>query len=265
LQPNQGLPKDGYAKGETAARKALALDDELGEAHATLALIAWLRWDWVNAEKGYKRAIALNPNYATAHQRYGNYLLSIAHREEALAELKRAQQLDPLDWVITDCLVVALGELGFYDRAIGAIKEALETFPERRAFLNWQLALFYVKKNMYQEAISRFREAFAQCTALPGSSKALCEAGRAQFYALTGNKVEALTILNELKTKEAEDFPAAIAVVYVALNDKESAFKWLEIAYQRRLGVLWLKLNQYEPLRADPRYADLVRRIGFPE
>jgi len=260
LQPNHGFTNDGYAKGETAARKALALDDELGEAHATLAFIAWGRWDWVNAEKGFKRAIALNPNYATAHHWYGQYLRSIAHREEALAELKRAQQLDPLSWAITTALGAALYDMGLYDRAIAAFKEALEMSPAK-APLNTQLADCYVKKNMYREAISRSQEALAL-----SENKAFFRINHARIYALTGNKDDALTILNELKTREAEDLEGQIAQVYVALNDKESAFKWLEIAYQRRSKeLLWLKLSAYEPLRADPRYADLVRRIGFPQ
>jgi TolB-like protein/Tfp pilus assembly protein PilF len=260
LQAFYGFTKDGYAKGETAARKALALDDELAEAHATLAFIAGVRWDWVNAEKGFKRAIALNPNYATAHHWYGNYLRFIAHREEALAELKRAQQLDPLSKAITNGLGMALYDMGLNDGAIAAFKDALEMSPGDAVPNAW-LALCYVKKNMYQEAISRSREALAL-----SNKKAPYEAALATIYALTGNRDDALTILNELKTREAEDLEGPIAQVYVALNDKESAFKWLEIAYQRRSKELfWLKGSAYEPLRADPRYADLVRRIGFPE
>ena len=153
--------------------------------------------------------------------------------------------------------------MGLNDRAISAFKDALEMSPgdAGNAATNASLADCYVKKGMYQEAISRSREALAL-----SSNKAFSEAGLARIYALTGNKVDALTILNELKTKEAEDLAGLIAQVYVALNDKESAFKWLEVAYQRRSESLrWLKGSDYEPLRADPRYADLVRRIGFPE
>src|SRR5262249_39825507 len=161
-----------------------------------------------------------------------------------------------LSWAITSGLGAALYELRFYDRAIAAFKEALEMSPANDEPNAW-LAYCYVKKNMYQEAISRSREALAL-----SENNDFVKVLLAHIYALTGNKVDALAILNELKTSQAEDLAGMIARVYVALNDKESAFKWLEVAYERRSRLLsWLKLSFYEPLRADPRYADLVRRI----
>ena len=176
-----------------------------------------------------------------------------------MAELKRAQKLDPLFPPMA--LGGVLYEMGLYDRAIAVFKDWLEMNPGYPSVIAW-LANCYVKKNIYEEAISRAREALT----LSGNP-VFFQAWLARIYAQTGNKDDARKTLEEVRRRGNDIDPEYIASVYAALDDKELAFEWLERAYERHSDrLLWgLKSAAYELLRTDPRYADLVRRIGFPE
>lgn len=253
-----GGARDALPKAETAARTALRLDDNLAEAHTSLGYIAWHKWDWGNAEREYKRAIALKPNYSTAHHWYGIYLRSIGRWQEALAQLNRAHELDPLFPPMVR--VSVLYEMGSYDRAIAILKDWLEMYPEDPS-AHALLADCYLKQDMYQEAISKSREALTF-----SGGYAYFQVRTARIYAQAGDKTQALKMLADLRRRGDQIDPEWIAYVYAALDDKDLAFEWLEKAYQRRSDMLLLlKSAAYEPLRTDPRYANLIRRIGFPE
>ncbi len=252
---------ESHVKAEAAAVKALALDDELAEAHASLGNLKLNKWDWLNAEKELKRAIALNPNYAASHNWYGLYLLWTVHIDQAVAEFTRGQQLDPASAVYGTNLGSISCYRGEYDRGLAQFRDSLQLDPN--AFTHFLLALScYLPKEMYQEAIDELKQALALNPTNTEVSGTLAHA-----YALWGNKDRALIILKELKERdEGVNAATAIAQVYVGLDDKDRAFEWLEKAYQRRSRALvGLKIHRiYDPLRSDPRFTDLVRRIGFP-
>jgi serine/threonine-protein kinase len=257
------VPREEYvAKAEAAALKALAIDDELAEAHATLGFIRLTKWDWLTAEKQLKRSIELNPNYAQAHGSYGSYLSLMAQSNQAVAEFVRAQQLDPASAVYAGNLGVEFCQMGQYDKGIAQLKDA-QQLTGNRAFQHFVLATTcYSPRKMYQEAIDELEKALAINPTDPRFSGQL-----ANVYAQSGNKDRALTILEQLKERDrSEDAATAIATAYIGLDDKERAFEWLEKAYQRRsLALGRLKISKtFDPLRSDPRFEDLVRRVGFP-
>ena len=256
--------KESYDRAEIAATKALALDDELAEAHAALGYVKLYKWDWLNAEKELRRALALNGNYALAHNRYGLYFMTTGHFEEALAEFKRAEQLDPANaaWVGNIGSILCL--TGRYDPGVAAHRDAIQLAPTY-AFGRFQLAQScYLPRKMYQEVVSEMQEALALDKTSPRFLALLAHA-----YAAWGKKDDALKILKEL-IKRGEtgepDVPMEIAHVFGGLGDKDRAFEWLEKAYQGGSGrLIYLKAWPiWEPLRSDARYADLVRRMGFP-
>jgi TolB-like protein/Tfp pilus assembly protein PilF len=254
---------ESYARAEAAALKALALDDELAEAHTSLGGLKLQRWDWPVAEKELKRAIALNPNYAVAHNRYGSYLTMNAQNDRAIAEYARAQQLDPSSSTYTANVGMLLCQMGQFDRGVAQFRDALQLNPDD-AFSYLMLADgCYVPRKMYPEAIDALSKAIALNPNDPRFSASLAYA-----YAQSGNKERALSILKELRAQEESRKPVAVTIaqVYIGLDDKDRAFEWLEKAYQQRsIDLNCLKsLPWYAPLRSDPRYADLVRRVGFP-
>jgi len=256
--------EENFAKAEAAALRALAIDDELAEAHATLGNVAALKWDWLTAKKEFKRAIDLKPNYALAHNWYGLYLKHIAHSGEAVAEFTRAQELDPASAISAANLGNVFCQRGEYDQGIARLRDAEELNP-KSAYVHFSLgASCYLPRNMYQEAIDEFEKELAiNSTATEAVSSSML----AYTYARLGNKDRALSVLKQLKERDQnEDLAVPISLGYIGLNEEESAFEWLEKAYQRRSpGLLTLKVDHaFDSLRSDPRFADLVRRIGFP-
>ncbi len=254
--------KENYTSAEAASSKALALDDELAEAHAALGALRLEKWDWLGAEKELKRAIALNPNYAPAHDSYGTYLNRTGHNEEAEAEFIRAQQLDPASAAYSVDVGNVLCQMGQYERGIAQLKESLRLDPNYTLARNVLGAACYLRNSLYQEAIDEFKQALAMD---PTDRRFLGPLAGA--HARLGNQDQALTILKELKERDqSQDVATSIAQVYIGLDDKDRAFEWLEKAYQRRSDLLArLKVApMYFALRSDPRYAELVRRIGFP-
>ncbi len=253
-------PEEAFPKAEAAVTRALEIDDTLAEAHASLAYIRLhYHWDWIAAEREYKRAIALNPNYATAHQWYGLYLTAMGRFEEAIAEMKRAQALDPISLIITMAAGRPFYYARQYDQAIEQYQKALEMdshFGVAHITLGWA----YEQKGMVEKALTEFQKAVT----LPVDSRA----ATGHAYAMLGEGDKAMAILDELKELSKHKFvsPYYLAILYTGLNRKDDAFIWLENAYRERSH--WLIFLNVEPafdsLRSDPRFAELVRRVGFP-
>jgi TolB-like protein/DNA-binding winged helix-turn-helix (wHTH) protein/Tfp pilus assembly protein PilF len=257
-------PKERMLLAKAAATKALQLDDTLVEAHTTLARVLFAYdWDWPAAEKEFKRAIELNPRYAPAHQWYGGYLSATGRFQEAEAEKKRALELEPLSLVINFELGLAFYFSRSYDHAIDQFHKTLEldsNFPPPYTFL----AAAYEQKGMFEEAVEASQRAV---TVTAGPPKALAIAGLAHIYAVSGRKPEALKVLAELeRLSEHKYVPATdTALIYAGLGEKDRSFAWLEKAYQEHSFTLNnLKVEpRFDALRSDPRFADLLRRIGL--
>ncbi|MFN2621213.1 MAG: tetratricopeptide repeat protein [Chthoniobacterales bacterium] len=256
-----GDPQTSYPKAMTAAKKALELDDTLAEAHTTLALALWYYdYDFSQANREFQRAIELNPNYATGHQQYGNNTLSALGRfNEAIAEGKRAVELDPLSLVINADLGSNYYFARRYDEAIAQQRKTLEIDPGYYyAHVNLGEAL--AAKRTFDDAIAQFQKA----RALNDDPFVLGLLGHA--YASSGNKAEALKILDQLKALSGQRYVSAysFAIVYGALGDKENALRWLEQCYRDRAGadLQWIRVDALvDPLRHDPRFEALAEKI----
>jgi DNA-binding winged helix-turn-helix (wHTH) protein/TolB-like protein/Tfp pilus assembly protein PilF len=253
-------PKDAFPKAKEAATKALSIDGTLAEARTSLAFIKH-RWDWgrEEAEKEFQLAIKYKPTYAPAHQWYSSYLVAMGRFDEAIAEAKRAQELEPLSFISNSHLGWILYLAGRYDEAIAHCKRLLDVdpnfFPARR-----YLGLVYEQKGMYKEAIDQFQ----QGVKLSGNPLMLSLLGHA--YAASGKKSEALRILADLdKEKQRYVSPYTIATIYAGLGEKDHAFKWLEKAFEDRdIWLMNLKVDpQLAPLRPDRRFENLLQRIGI--
>ena len=259
---NRLPPREALPKAKAAAIRALELDETLAEAHASLGRVfASYDWDWTSAEKQYKRAIELNPDYATAHQWYGGYLSVVGHSNEAIAERKRALELEPLSLVINFELGLSYYHARDYDRAIEQFQKTLEldqNFPAARNLL----PAAYEQKGMYKEAIAEFKQSIS----LTGGGES--KAGLGHVYAITGRKSDAGIILGELKQTFGKEYlPAShIALIYAGLDDKDQAFAWLNKAYEQRAFQLqWINLDpRWDNLRSDPRFEEILRRMGVP-
>ncbi|HZE69774.1 MAG TPA: winged helix-turn-helix domain-containing protein [Pyrinomonadaceae bacterium] len=263
---NRLPPREAMPKAKAAAIRALELDETLAEAHVSLGRVfAVYDWDWTSAEKEYKRAIELNPSYAIAHQWYGGYLAVMGRTSEAIAEKKRAVELEPLSLIINFELGLAFYYSRDYDRAIEQFQKTLEldqNFPPPHNFL----PAAYEQKGMYSEAIAEFKKAIPLTA---GSESSLSKAGLGHVYAVTGKKSEARTVLNELKQLSAQEFVPAtsVALIYAGLGEKDQAFAWLDKGYEQHAFQLqWIKIEpRWDSLRSDPRFQDLLRRIGLPQ
>lgn len=259
-------PRERMPLAKAAALKALQLDDTLVEAHTTLARVLFVYdWDWPAAEKEFKRAIELNPRYAPAHQWYGGYLSAIGRFREADAEKKQALDLEPLSLIVNFEVGLALYSSRNYDQAIDQFQKTLEldaNFPPPHTFL----AAAYEQKGMFEEAITAFQRAMS-VTQSP--AKALAMAGLGHVYAVSGRKTEARKILAELQRLSEHSYVQAtdVALVYAGLGDKDKAFAWLNKAYEEHSFALSnLKVEpRFDPLRSDPRFTDLLRRMGLPQ
>jgi len=257
-------PKESYPRAKEAALKALEIDDTLAEAHASLAWVkTFYDWDRSGGEKEFKRAIELNPAYATAHFWHSLALASMGRSEEAIAEQKRALELDPLSLIINRVLGVDFYYARRYDQAIEQEKLTLEMDPNF-AFVHMQLGEAYLQKSMYREGIAEFEK---ELVVSPRHPYALSGLGYA--YAVAGRGAEAQKVLDQLNAISEQKYVPAISKVgvYVGLGDKEKAFEWVGKAYEdRSIGSSFtmMKLDPvYDPLRSDPRFADLLRRMNL--
>ena len=255
-------PKEAFPKAKEAATKALSIDSTLAEARTSLAFIKH-RWDWggEEAEKEFQLAIKYKPTYAPAHQWYSSYLVAMGRFDEAIAEAKRAQELEPLSFIGNSHLGWILYLAGRYDEAIAHCKRLLDVdpnfFPARR-----YLGLVYEQKGMYKEAIDEFQ----QGVKLSGNPLMMSLLGHA--YAASGKKSEAKRILAELdQQKQRYVSPYTIATIYAGLGEKDQAFKWLEKAYEERdIWLMNLRIDPVlKPIRADQRFTNLVQRIGLSQ
>jgi serine/threonine protein kinase/tetratricopeptide (TPR) repeat protein len=252
-----------YAKAKPAALKALQIDDKLAEAHTSLAGILWTYdWDFTGAEKEFKLAIELNPGYATAHNYYGSYLSNLARHEEAIREIKIARDLDPLSPRISANVGWILYAARRYDQALEELNKALEVDPNH-SVTHIYLGMVYEAMGKYEDAI----KSYLRYIELSGGMKD-GEAGIAGCYALMGKQEEARKMLDNIIEYSKGNYvsPAALSCVYIALGDKDQGFIWLEKAFRERDPMLLELLESYpgfDPVRSDPRYADLLRRIGL--
>lgn len=258
-------PHEAGPKAKEAARKALAIDPTLSEAHLALATIAqWYDWDWATAEREFKQAIELNPNEPRPHEFYSWFLSPMGRHEEALAEAKRGQQLDP---VSPDANIFVGSVLVFarqYDQAIPQLKSAIE-LDKSYWFGYYFLGRAYEQKGRIPEAIEAFQRAIDL-----EKDQAENWANLGHAYAISGKRADALKIIDHLNQISATSYvaPYNIAAIHAGLGNKDEAFATLDRAYNERSALLALYLTndpRMGSLRSDPRFAELVRKIGLPK
>jgi serine/threonine protein kinase/tetratricopeptide (TPR) repeat protein len=262
LEEYAGVPSsETLPKARAAADRALQLDDTLAEAHTSSASIYDHQWRWAEAEQEFRRAISLNPNYPTTHHWFSVHLMTKRRFDEARNEIKRAQELDPLSPIIGVNVANLYILRGDGDSAVEQCKRLIELDP---GFYGGpaQLGLAYLRQRRYEEAIAALQKA-AEMSGR--ASDSLNDLGNA--YAVVGKRTEALAIAKELEARYArrEATELNVAYVYAGLDDRDRTLEWLEKGFQQRSGslsaVTWL--FGFEALRSDPRYADLVRRMGL--
>jgi eukaryotic-like serine/threonine-protein kinase len=260
---SQGIrsPQDVFPLAKDAATKAIEIDNSLSEAHTSLAYVKlYYDWDWAEAEREYKRAIELNPNYATPHHGYAYLLISSGRTEEAIAEIRKAEAIDPLSVLFqTDH-----GEYYFFarrpDEAIAQLQKAIDMDPSfvRAHFL---MGRALIQKGRCDDGIN---EAIKAEKMGPEGEQL---GWRAQEYAACGRRAEAQKLMNALLDLSKNHYvsPHWFAAVQAGLGNKDEAFKWLDQSLDLRFGpMIYLKVNPiWDPLRSDPRFADRLRRVGL--
>jgi serine/threonine-protein kinase len=257
-------PREAFPKAKEAALKAIELDDNLAEAHASLGFVHFhYDWDWVAAENEFKRALALNPQSAQAHIHYTDYLVGLGRFNEAYDQGRHALEIDPVSPLSNLVLGWAFLSGGRIDDAIQQFSKAVELNPNDALARTW-LGRAYLTKGMAQRAIEEMEVAHR---GEPDEPLVLGLLGYG--YAVTGRRADALKTLETLDEMEKRHYVSGIARVYVyaGLGDKDKAFEWLEKAYQERSDSLaWFrKAPESKSLQADPRFAVLMRKIGFTE
>ena len=256
LSPDEAMPK-----AKSAALKALEVDDSLSEAHASLAFVElYYEWDWAGAEKSFRRAIELNPNYAPAYQWYSHLLMSGGRTSDAISAAKRAAEIDPLS-------LPAVLNVGWqyhwareYDSAVEQLRRVLQINPNFEQ-AHWALGLAYVGQAKMEEAVAELQKAIA----LSGGNSVYV-AGLGDAYALGGNKAEAIRLRSQLEQKTTYVSPYWMATLQAALGEQDLALVSLEKAFaERNGGLIWLGADpRMDSLRSDPRFATLVERVGVP-
>ncbi len=254
---------DAYRRATSAATRALALDEGLAEAHTALGYAKHLyEWNWEVIEAEHRRALELNPSHVTAHQWYALFLAAMQRFDEALAQMRRAIELDPLSLVINAHLGWLLYFLRQNDRAIQQLEKTVEMEPKFEVS-RYFLGFAYEQKGMYAEAIESLRMSYELSGRHPGALAGLIHAcGRA------GRDAEARGFLKELKgiQEHRHVSPYFFALAYTGCGQKDLAFKWFEKALDDRTGWL-VNLNVepgLDPIRSDPRFRDLIHRVGLP-
>jgi TolB-like protein/DNA-binding winged helix-turn-helix (wHTH) protein/Tfp pilus assembly protein PilF len=254
-------PQDAFSKAKAAATRALSLNNNLAEAHTSLAFILDLyAWDWAGAQKEFERAIALYPGYATARHWYAWHLAVMGRIGDGIAELRQAESLDPLSLIIGADLADALCIAHLYDDSILQSQKILE-LEANFGIAHYQLGQALVQKSLSDRAIPEFERAIE----LSGSNP-IFVANLAHAYAVAGRSEDARKIISDLEERQRQSasVEAGIALIYVGLGDKEQAMAWLNKAYQARFNPSVLLRPGFDPLRSDDRFQDLVRRIGLP-
>ncbi len=254
--------KESHPKARAAAEKALEIDGELAEAHTALAaVIADYYWDWAAAERHFKQAIALNPNYPVARNWYSQQLARMGRLDESIEEAKRAQTLDPISPSANAHVGLALYRARRYDEAITQLQKALEINADALD-AHIFLGFVYVQQERSEEAIAEFETVVKLSQRNPSLLALLGYA-----YATAGKPEEARAILKELneQLKNQPVSPFETAMIYIGLGEREQAFAWLEKAYDERAWQLgFLKVEPiFDPLRSDSRFTDLMRRVNL--
>jgi adenylate cyclase len=260
LSPSAYMPRAKFC-----VEKALELDEQIAEAHTARAFIAeYYDWDFALAEREYQRAIELNPNYATAHHWYGEFLSFMGKHDEAIRQIHQAQECDPLSPAINIDVGVIYHVARQHNQAIEQFRKMAAFDPESVEAYKW-LMLLYFENGQPEQA----KEAYQKVVQLAKADDAAILNGSfgAHFYALSGNRAMARQAIEEMKKREEKRKPAwEIAQVLAILNEKDEAFAWLEVTYQNRGGALIsLKTNPFfDKLRPDPRFTAFLKRIGLP-
>ena len=257
--------RDTAPKAISAAEKALAIDDTLADAHATLASAHQGLWDWSVAEREFRRALELNPNAANAHKLYSLYLSTVGRQEEALAEIKRAVELDPLNLMFNNNLTQQYQAMGQYDLAVAQAKKGIEMDPN---FVpqHFNLAFVYQDMGKYDLWMEELKKGVAlnndpeETTINEEVARVYAQSG---FRAANAKDAE----LRERLAKRRYVDPGYIAFDYALIGDKEQAFAWLEKGYAEKAGSLqYLKTaHPLDALRSDPRFVNLLKRMGLPQ
>jgi len=265
---NYVSPSETLPKAKAAAMKALELDKTLGEAHAELAYAEWFYdWDWSTAQREFKAAIELNPSSAISHQWYSECLFTKTRFDEAISEMKRAQELDPISTQTEGGLGHAYLLMRRYDESIPLFQKALDLYPNS-AFIRAELAWSYAMKRMYPEALAEYDKIAEPDKAVAAENQLVAD-GLGWVYAVAGRRADALKIAKEtaaLSSRTYVDF-YQLATIYAGLGDKDATFRLLEKGYdQRSAGMRFLAIDPFwDNVRSDPRYADLLRRVGLAQ
>lgn len=255
-------PKKSFPLAKKAALDALNIDQNLAEAHISLAYEMQLfEWDWAGAEKEFKKGLEIDPKYASGHQWYSEFLVAMNRRDEGLQEAKKAVELDPLSLQINSNLSLVYYMSRQYDLSMDQARRTLELDPNY-ARGNYRLGKSLIQKGRFEEAISSFQKA------LLASDDAAYISGLAYAYAMSGKRNEALQIIEQLKIRSKNKYvsPYNVAMIYVGLGDKEQSLQWLEVAFSEKDD--WFDQLGTDPvwdsLRNEARYKDLLRRMNFP-
>jgi TolB-like protein/Tfp pilus assembly protein PilF len=252
-------PSEIRPKATSAARKALELDPKLAEAHDILAEMYQKQWKWAESEEEYKRALELTPNDASAHRGYAYWLACQGRTQEALAWVERGRELDPLGSADTVGFLLIVAR--HYDESIREYRSVLAVQPEYTN-ARWGLGFALILNHQTDQAILELEKTVAMMNRSPGSLEMLATA-----YAHAGRRQDALTLINELKQRRQRGYVPAGAFInpYLALGDYDQAFFWCDEAYKEQSGILqWIKVDPFfDPVRNDPRFVDLVHRVGL--
>ena len=255
-------PKELNARAREAAMKALDIDNALAEGHTSAAQIFFRYWDWESAEREYKRAIELNPNYPTAHHWYALLLMYMARFDEAIEEIEQARKLDALSPVINRNVALVFFYARQYDRALDAVQKTLEIEPNF-SMTHSTLGLIYVQKSMYEEALEEFQKE----RNILGVWDHELENWIGMTYAKMGKKHKAREVLDNFIRKREQEYasPVYIARVYFALKENDEGFRWLDKAYQERDScLLEIKVDPgFDSIRSGPRFKALLKKMGL--
>ncbi len=254
-------PTIAFEQAKFNATEALALNGSLGEAHTSLAFSLDLyAWEWKAAETEFKRAIELNPSYPEAHLWYAWHLIENARPRQGIAELRKAETLDPLSLIVSADLADALCIDHRFDESIRQSQKTIAMNPQF-ASAHYELGQAYTQKKMFEDAVAEFKQAIR----ISGHN-GLFDSNLGYVYAISGREADARQIVSDLQKKQDRD-PSAyayLALVNVALGNRDAAFVWLNKAYAARFNPSILLRPAWNPVRTDPRFKDLLNRIGLP-
>lgn len=260
-------PKESFSKAEEMALRALEIDSELAESYTSLAQIKARDYNWSAAEKNFKQAIELNPNYATAHHWYALNLLVRERFEEAIEEINRAVELDPLSLVTIRNAGQIYCYAGQYDKALEWLYKVIEIDPDF-SWVHFSLGLVYWEQSMLEEAVKEIQKE-KELTRGDSSRESIPDAFLGWYYMSAGKKDKTKELLNNLLMKSQESYvpPTSIASLYFTLGENDQGFEWLEKAYQVRDWFLsYIKVSSlYDPVRTDPRFELMLKRMNLDE